>query len=313
VHALDQVLEAVRQQHELVCAQIAHAARSQLTNDLNQVVRRFRNYRDESEWISALLDGVSLFVDQAAVFLLESDTFKLRAQTNLNIPPDLAIRLGDAAAFRSAVETHDPVIALRTPSEVTQALAGSDASDRCHVIPIMNSGRAVAILFASDHTHFDVNALELIAGIASTVLERQSNIALHAQIAAAPKLPSPEVLKKEEPKGAGLHLDQVSKATLPAWADLDEEQRALHIRAQRFSRVAVAEMQLSKPQGCRAGREQGNLYLFLKPEIEKARETYRKQFLTIPSMVDYLHVELVNTAAEGDEMKLGAEYPGQLV
>jgi hypothetical protein len=72
-------------------------------------------------------------------------------------------------------------------------------------------------------------------------------------------------------------------------------------------------MQLAKPQGCRAGREQSNLYLFLKPEIDKARETYRKQFMTIPSMVDYLHLELVNTAAEGDEMKLGAEYPGQLV
>jgi hypothetical protein len=102
-------------------------------------------------------------------------------------------------------------------------------------------------------------------------------------------------------------------SALPAWADLDERQRALHIRAQRFSRVIVAEMQLFRPEACRAGREQANLYIFLKSELDKARETYRKQFMTIPSMVDYLHLELVHSVADGDELKLGADYPGQLV
>ncbi len=53
--------------------------------------------------------------------------------------------------------------------------------------------------------------------------------------------------------------------------------------------------------------------MFLKKEIDDARETYRKEFMTIPSMVDYLHLELVHTAADGDELKMGVEYPGQLV
>ena len=312
MHAFDQALEAVRQQHEVTCAQAARASRYQVTNELNQVVRRFRNYRNESEWMAALLDGATRFVEQVAVFSVQGDGFHVRVQANLDIPPDLKISFADAAAFRSAVETRDPVIALRTPSEVTQALAGSDPGDRCHVIPIMNGARAVAMLFAADDEYMDGNALELIAGVASMVLERQSNTGLHAQIASAAK-PDAAELKKSEPEPEAEHLNHVKKAALPAWADLSEDQRALHIRAQRFSRIAVAEMQLAKPQGCRAGREQGNLYLFLKPEIEKARETYRKQFLTIPSMVDYLHLELVKTAAEGDEMKLGAEYPGQLV
>jgi hypothetical protein len=30
-------------------------------------------------------------------------------------------------------------------------------------------------------------------------------------------------------------------------------------------------------------------------------------------MVDYLHLELIRTAVEGDEKKLGSEYPGQMV
>jgi hypothetical protein len=85
------------------------------------------------------------------------------------------------------------------------------------------------------------------------------------------------------------------------------------VRAQRFSRVKVAEMELSRPEACRAGREKGNLYLFLKNEIEAARNAFREQFMLIPSMVDYLHLELVRAAAEGDEKRLGADYPGQLI
>ena len=87
----------------------------------------------------------------------------------------------------------------------------------------------------------------------------------------------------------------------------------MHARAQRFSRVAVAEMQLNRPEACRAGREQNDLYMFLRSEIDKARESYCKQFMTDPQMTDYLHLELMHIAADGDEGKLGADYPGALV
>jgi hypothetical protein len=163
-------------------------------------------------------------------------------------------------------------------------------------VPILNGPRVVALLFAANQDYLDVNAIELIAGLASIVLERQSNTLLHTQIAtqtaAAPHTPN--------------------SAALPFWADLSQDQRLLHVRAQRFARVKVAEMQLSRPDACHAGRQQGDLYLLLRQDIDKARDTYRKQFMTSPSMVDYLHLELVRIAAEGDEEKLGADYPGQL-
>jgi hypothetical protein len=151
-----------------------------------------------------------------------------------------------------------------------------------------------AILFAAAEAATDAQALELVAGLASCALERRTNAPQQSQIAAAP-------------------TPAASRARLPAWADLDETQRQLHVRARRFARVAVAEMQLSKPEACRAGREQSDLYLYLKNEIDKAREIYSRQFRTISSMADYLHLELVHTAAGGDDLKLGAEYPGQLV
>ena len=221
----------------------------------------------------------------------------------MTLAPDLSFPVKSAAAFASAADSKDPVVALSAPGELGEALAQSSPGERAHVLPILNADRAVALLFVSGSV--DTDALELIAGMASIVLERKSNMSLHSQIALAPA-----------PKSNGssrLSTASFSTSAMPSWANLAQDQRALHIRAQRFSRSSVAQMQLARPEACRAGREQSNLYLFLRAEIDKARETFRTQFLTIPSMVDYLHLELVQTAAEGDEKKLGADYPGQLV
>ena len=75
---------------------------------------------------------------------------------------------------------------------------------------------------------------------------------------------------------------------------------------------ALVLERLARPDAARAGREQNNVYLFLKSDIDSARESYRAQFMRDKSIVDYFHLELVRTAAEGDESKLGAEYPGPL-
>ena len=308
MHALDHVWETIRREFDASCAQIARAARCQQTNELNQLLRRFRNYQNEAEWISVLLDGTARFAKQAAIFSVQNDECRLRAQVNLSLPSELSFPVKSAGAFASAVETHDPVIALRTASEVTSHLSSTDRAERAHIVPVMNRKRTVAVVFAADQEYMDVNALELIAGLASTVLERELNTALHAQIA-----PAKVDIAKGMKKGESETVVAPSPPSLPSWTELSENQRTLHLRAQRFSRVKVAEIQLANPDACRAGREQNNLYLFLKPQIDNARESYRKQFMTIPSMVDYLHLELVSTAAEGDEMKLGAEYPGQLV
>ncbi|MBV8829181.1 MAG: hypothetical protein JO108_08095 [Acidobacteriaceae bacterium] len=297
MHALDQALDTLKLEFDAACSQTARAARAELTKDLNQFVRRLRQYQTENEWVSTLLDGASRFVRQAAIFELKNGTFFLRAETNLGLPADLSFPLNAGAAFMTATETKDPVMALRTSAEVTPALS-QPASGTAHILPILNGDRVVAALFASDGELVDANALEMIAGIAAVVLERKANSDLHRQIA------PPQSSTPKEP---------AAPRSLPPWAALSGGDRELHLKAQRFARVAVAEMELANPEGCKAGREQRNLYLYLKQEIERARATYRQQFITVPSMVDYLHLELLRTAAEGDDSKLGADYPGPLV
>ena len=300
MHALEPVWETIKGQFEAARSESAQAARSQLTSELNQLLRRLRQYQTQGELTSAVLDGALQFVCQVALFTIQDGVLHLRGQHNLNLPADLSFPAAGAPAFQSVISSKDTVIALRTAAEVGEALSSPDPQERIGIIPILNGPRVVALLFAANQDHLDLNVLELIAGLASSVLERQSNASLHTQIgiqpipaAAQPALPASPVP--------------------PAWADLSEDQRVLHVRAQRFARVKTAEMQLSRPDACQAGRQQGNLYVFLRQEIDKARDTYRKQFMIIPSMVDYLHLELVRTAAGGDEGKLGADYPGQLV
>jgi hypothetical protein len=280
-----------------------------MVRGIHQALRRLRQYRTEAEWTTALLDGVSELIGesevplQLAFFDLREETLSLRGQRGLALPDSFSFSVPSAPAFASAIGAKDTVVAMRRASEVTEALSSAELNQRAYVVPIVNGSRVAGALFAAGAHSLDVNALELIAGIASIVLERQANASIHTQVGATQVnvlLPP----KREQPP---------RKITLSPWADLKEPHRLLHLRAQRFSRVKVAEMHLFKPDACRSGREQGNFYLFLKPEIDAARDSYGKQFMTIPSMVDYLHLELVRTAADGDELKLGADYPGQLL
>jgi hypothetical protein len=290
LHPLDTAWREIERSFEAACAQ----SRAEVVNELNQLLRRFRQYNGEKDWVRLVLEGAGVFAGKLALFSLDHGSLRLRGQIGFDLPESLSFPSAQGAAFDAVRTSRDAVVALRSGAEVTEILSSSDSGARAYLFPISNPSRVAAILFAAADTVTDAQGLELVAGLASCALERQANAAQHSQIASAP-------------------VPIIPAGRLPGWAALDEPQRQLHVRARRFARVTVAEMQLSKPEACRAGREQSDLYLFLKNEIDKAREIYSRQFRTISSMADYLHLELVRTAAEGDELKLGADYPGQLV
>ncbi|MBV9084971.1 MAG: GAF domain-containing protein [Acidobacteriaceae bacterium] len=321
MHGLDPAGELPTQEFDRACARAAQAARSELISHLNQVFRRLRQYETENDWIAAVLDAASAFTREVALVSVTGETLSVRGHRRLGLTDDVTIPISSARAFASAIASRDAVIALRTAAEVGSALSTPDANALAHLVPLINDDRAVAVLFAvldndREGDSGELNALELIAGMASAVLERRANVSLNVQIAPAAKsdahgvpLEAAKVPGASSPKQNG---SGKGKRHLPPWFHLTEEQRGKHLRAQRFSRVKVAEMQLARPDACRAGREQNNIYLFLKKEIDAARESYRTQFLNEPSIVDYLHLELVECAAEGDESKLGPDYPGRL-
>jgi putative protein kinase ArgK-like GTPase of G3E family len=85
------------------------------------------------------------------------------------------------------------------------------------------------------------------------------------------------------------------------------------LRARRYARVKVAEMQLYAADRVTAGRAARHLYRALQAEIDEARAGFAQEFLTpARGIPDYLHEELVRALAQDDETLLGPDYPGRL-
>jgi len=102
-------------------------------------------------------------------------------------------------------------------------------------------------------------------------------------------------------------------APLPAAPELSGEQERLHLKAQRFARVQVAEMLLNEAAAVHSGAAQKNLYAALRPRMDAARAAMREKFFErCPGMPDYLHLELVRRLAHDEPELLGNDYPGPL-
>jgi hypothetical protein len=104
-----------------------------------------------------------------------------------------------------------------------------------------------------------------------------------------------------------------AEVELPVEVDSDEEKR-LHIDAQRFARLLVSEIKLYNEQKVADGREKSDLYERLREYIDRSREMYDKRVKPeVAQKFDYFHHELVTTLAQGDAAKLGSAYPGATV
>jgi hypothetical protein len=93
-----------------------------------------------------------------------------------------------------------------------------------------------------------------------------------------------------------------------------EEEEKIHRDARRFSKLLVSEIELYNRSGVEEGRRNKDLYLRLKKDIDRSRETYEKRFAhTVAKQIDYFHEELVKTLAANDPTLLGSGYPGPTV
>jgi hypothetical protein len=92
---------------------------------------------------------------------------------------------------------------------------------------------------------------------------------------------------------------------------LPTEEEKQHADARRFARLLVSEIKLYNEQRLIEGRENRDIYVRLKRDIDKSRETYEKR---IPPQVsrkyDYFNDEIIRILAENDPDKLGSDYPG---
>lgn len=300
------------------------AAERVMSERLNQTARRLEQAEDGGGWAGALLDGASAWSARAILFSIINDELQYedhRAGEEQYFQPllDMRVPTAEAPAFATVLETMDTVIAMATAKEISPQLAavlGEHEDRRVCLAPVIvgqseQNRRVAAILYVeSNGEPLDVNVLEVVTALAGMALEcRQAAQRSAKQAQAGVLMGIVPMVSAAVPSEPGPVLVPGN----PDWSLLSREDQELHAKAQRFARVRVAEMRLYQAQAVRQGREQARLYMALRGEMERGRAQFKHEFLNVPSMVDYFHLELVRTLANDDASLLGVEYPGPLV
>jgi hypothetical protein len=90
---------------------------------------------------------------------------------------------------------------------------------------------------------------------------------------------------------------------------LSPEEQELHRRANRVAKVSMQDIKMLRPEQVRLGRENKDICIRLRDDIEKAHREYDRRFKPIMDHpVDYFYRWLVEILADGDPEALG-EYP----
>jgi len=315
-------------------------SRRALAEELNQGVRRLRQAADPDDLYSTLLDVTLPFCDQAAIFSIHEKRARAermrrpaevhggndRAAASL---PALEFPVSEAAAFATALDSRDPVIAMTTPAEVSPALVrllNHKPDERAYLFPLAAGDTVAGIFYASSNVQ--AQPIELFSEVAGLQLRALGSgpdraaapeVSLQAAASGADQQPSEPLVSISSPVGK---QPKEAAAPLPGlgvpgprnqWWDLSPKEQQQHLAAQRFARVQVAEMRLARPDAVRSGRVAGDLYGAFKESVDAAREGFREKHMASPTMVDYLHLELVRSLAHDDANLLGPSYPGPLV
>jgi len=124
--------------------------------------------------------------------------------------------------------------------------------------------------------------------------------------------PEPELQLPPEPETIELIEAPASVASGNGEFDVNQlsaEEQELHRRANRVAKVSMQDIKMLRPEQVRLGRQNKDLCIRLKDDIEKAHREYDRRFKPIMDHpVDYFYRWMVEILAEGDTHALG-EYP----
>ena len=280
-----------------------------LSESLNQTLRRIRQTSAEHEALQLLLEDSAACAERAVVVLIENNQVRLAAWRGAGLRDEDAdappIDLPDAAAIASCVGTRDPLVALASPAELSSFLASAlstTGADKVYLFPITVRQNTVAVMLACGEV--TPAPIELLCEAVGMRLETLEAPVSENPVAAATISNDPLV------QIAGVSGKEAAATT---WTKLTPDEQALHLRAQRTAKVRVAQIRISESEALRKGTQTRDIYGALRPSIDAARQDYQQAYMSqTPTMVDYLHLEIVRSLAREDSRLLGQNYPGPI-
>jgi hypothetical protein len=245
-------------------------------------------------------------------------------------PEPNAVEQAVARALRDNLERIQ-----RTSEELQQSIndivaACSSSKPTNALPPMLRAQTAAASLTAALEVLTRFTAMALQPGPRSPLEEKISEaigrVAPEPPASPAPARPAPS---HPEPKAAApappprsqpvpephveteLHVTEVSHVSETEFDinQLTPEEQELHRRANRVAKVSMQDIKMLRPEQVRLGRENRDICIRLKDDIEKAHREYDRRFKPIMDHpVDYFYRWMVEILADGDSNALG-EYP----
>ncbi len=174
----------------------------------------------------------------------------------------------------------------------------------------------------STATAFERTSSPIFAAALTSSLEMETGPEI-SEVAVEPtaeKMPLPLETAPafDEATAAGTEAPQIPPSSvspedvIQAQPIADEEK--LHMEARRFARLLVSEIKLYNEHHVLEGRENRDLYLRLKRDIDRSREMYEKRVsIQVSRRIDYFHDEIIRILGDNDPSTLGSDYPGPRV
>jgi hypothetical protein len=171
---------------------------------------------------------------------------------------------------------------------------------------------------------FKQTAAPAFAAASIPSLETEKNPEIpEAKVEPAAEMPGPQLetalaFDESEPAAAVAEkfqtpLPPVSTAEAEQTQPIADEEK-LHAEAKRFARLLVSEIKLYNEHHVLEGRENRDIYLRLKRDIDRSREMYEKRVSSqVSRRIDYFHDEIIRILGDNDPSILGSDYPGPRV
>ena len=206
---------------------------------------------------------------------------------------------------------------------VTDVVAACSSSKPTNALPpLLRAQTSAASLTAALEVLSRFIAISLQTGTRSPLdaeISRLTTAVASQPLPAGPEPVRPVVGVPEPKAGAPVASEAVAEPAMAAGPEaaseafdvnrLTPEEQELHRRANRVAKVSMQDIKMLRPDQVRLGRENKDICIRLKDDIEKAHREYDRRFKPIMDHpVDYFYRWMVEILAEGDPSALG-EYP----
>jgi hypothetical protein len=284
------------------------------TDLLNAAVASVTDARGQADILKATLDGIAQFASRTALYVVKGGQltgWQSRGFENEGAIKGSTMSISSGLAGR-AMSDREPVsaAAVEFGSDFVST-HGNPADGNATVLPLVvrekvsalvyvdggsegkTDNSAVQVLVRSAAMWLEILALrKLTGGAAEAEVATEAAPSSMASAAAAAAAPAP-VRAAQEPVDA------------PAAAG-DEE---VHKKAKRFAKLLVDEIKLYNQKKVEEGKKNKDLYIRLKEDIDKSRQTYEKRWgSSAAASANYFQAELVRILADGDTSLMGAGF-----